>query len=781
MCYKMASLADETSYQIGWEKLEEELTCSSCGGLFLEPKTLSCSHTFCTKCINDNLAVVFTPVNFLSGYIDRLSKNFSCFTCKASFCEKELEQVPKNVSMEYLISIMKKRRTYMKAINEKDEDASDLTVTCTQCEEGTPATRWCLTCEDAEICEECYKSHCRLKIFKCHKVTELEEFIRSPSFILNSPPHCTVHKTQPLECHCKTCHTFICQDCINLDDCSKQFSKVHDYEAIDDVYEIKAQKIKEINANLQMVQQNVTKKLEHIDHTNQELNRMISQEIAWVQERFQEIHKLVDKCEKDLLCNLETVQSTGENLLHKQNTDLSQCDKQLTHYKQFTSSILLPFRLQELVMYGDWIPSKCLEGMDGDDGDEPVYKTEDMVISRGSLNFDDFTQKLLSLHQIFHCPHIPDCSVQLLSDSLVLVEVKVTLKDKYGLLVPNQMSHLDIQSQRSKSFFTELNWKDEGKGVYTLSYRPIVRELHSVSVTWKGIVLGETDMLIYDFIKLNRTNYFQSYNKRGLIKPLFLATLPDEHMIISDPGDNRIVVVTEGFRYNHVITNYNFPNFFPAGIAVGLDNCCLYVANSGENCIYRYDKFSGLGFHYKNISSSRFGGTGTKDGQFQCPHGLVMSKCGRLYICDRNNHRIQVYDTTNKQEHFCYTYGQEKDPFNHPTDIALNKEEDKLFITDTDNHKVQVFTPSPSSTMCYAYFIDFKHMQSPFGICCTNEGLIWVTSTDHVLVFKEDGTFDTACKFADEEPAGIIATSKGEIIIAFTKSRKVVCFNTSMP
>ena len=93
-----------------------------------------------------------------------------------------------------------------------------------------------------------------------------------------------------------------------------------------------------------------------------------------------------------------------------------------------------------------------------------------------------------------------------------------------------------------------------------------------------------------------------------------------------------------------------------------------------------------------------------------------MSKNGLLFICDRDNHRVQVYNTTNNQESFYYLCGQEEGHFNHPTDIALNKEEDKVFITNTGNHKVQVFTlPIPLSTMCHAYFIDFVHMQNPFG------------------------------------------------------------------
>ena len=682
--------------------------------------------------------------------------------------------------MERLVSILKKRRTYLKATNEKelekDEDASDFTVTCSQCEEGTPATKWCLTCEDAEICDECYKSHCRLKIYKSHKVFKLEELIESPGHVLNCRPLCKNHNTQPLELHCKECHMFVCHCCTAKDFYKCQLGKEHDLESINDVYEAKMQKVKEANVNIHAAQQRVVKKLEHIECISQELNRVISEEVSWVQERFQEIRMLVDKHEKDLLLDLETVHSTGENLLIKQRTDLSQHEKQLARYRRFASGMLLPFRFQEIFMYSDWIP-KYLE--DSDDDDEPVYKPEDMVISHGSFDLDNFTHKLLSLHQIVHNPHFPNCMVKLLSENLALVKVEVMLRDKYGLLVPNQESHLDVQSEKNKSFFTELDWKHEGKGIYTLSYCPSAKEPHGLSVTWKDTVVGGVD-LIYDFIELKEKYSFGWYNKRRLVEPLFLATSSDTQTIISDPGDHRLIVTYGSFYYSHVITNYNYPDFYPAGVAIGVNGNCVYVANSAQDCIYRYDKFGLLGSSFKNLSSSHFGVTGTKDGQFRCPQGLAMSKYGLLYICDRNNHRIQIYNTANNQESFYCACSQEEGHFNHPTDIALNKEEDKVFVTDTDNHKVQVFTlPSPFSTMCYAYSIDFIHMQKPFGICCTDEGLLWVTSNDRVFIFREDGTFSVGCKFDNKGPAGIIATGDGEVIIAFTKSRSVVHYTSN--
>ena len=47
-------------------------------------------------------------------------KTFSCFVCNAKFSEKDLDSIPNNVSMERLISVVKKRRTYLKGTNEKE-------------------------------------------------------------------------------------------------------------------------------------------------------------------------------------------------------------------------------------------------------------------------------------------------------------------------------------------------------------------------------------------------------------------------------------------------------------------------------------------------------------------------------------------------------------------------------------------------------------------------------------------------------------------------------------
>ena len=78
---------------------------------------------------------------------------------------------------------------------------------------------------------------------------------------------------------------------------------------------------------------------------------------------------------------------------------------------------------------------------------------------------------------------------------------------------------------------------------------------------------------------------------------------------------------------------------------------------------------------------SQFGSEGTAEGQFKIPTGLLFSQSQLLFVCNSENHRIQVF----LNEPFSYTFGKfGKLPsyFNSPNDLALNSDEDQLFVTD---------------------------------------------------------------------------------------------------
>src|SRR5262249_52253459 len=87
----------------------------------------------------------------------------------------------------------------------------------------------------------------------------------------------------------------------------------------------------------------------------------------------------------------------------------------------------------------------------------------------------------------------------------------------------------------------------------------------------------------------------------------------------------------------------------------------IFVAD-GEGGNNRIVKFSKDGTFVKS-----WGTKGTGPGQFQTPHCIAIDATGRVWVCDRNNNRIQVFDQDGK-------FLEEMKQFGTPVSIAFTKD-----------------------------------------------------------------------------------------------------------
>ncbi len=75
----------------------------------------------------------------------------------------------------------------------------------------------------------------------------------------------------------------------------------------------------------------------------------------------------------------------------------------------------------------------------------------------------------------------------------------------------------------------------------------------------------------------------------------------------------------------------------PTHIAIDPDSGEFFVSDGYGNArVHRYSA------SWNYLSS--FGAPGTDPGQFHLPHNIVIDRSGRLYVADRENHRVQVFD-----------------------------------------------------------------------------------------------------------------------------------------
>jgi DNA-binding beta-propeller fold protein YncE len=81
----------------------------------------------------------------------------------------------------------------------------------------------------------------------------------------------------------------------------------------------------------------------------------------------------------------------------------------------------------------------------------------------------------------------------------------------------------------------------------------------------------------------------------------------------------------------------NTPFNLPTHMAISTRSGDIYVGDGyGNNAIHR---FSADGKHIKT-----WGGHGIEPGSFQCPHNLCLDEDDNVYVCDRENNRVQVFD-----------------------------------------------------------------------------------------------------------------------------------------
>ena len=253
--------------------------------------------------------------------------------------------------------------------------------------------------------------------------------------------------------------------------------------------------------------------------------------------------------------------------------------------------------------------------------------------------------------------------------------------------------------------------------------------------------------------------------------PFLLANGPHGELIVGNnsPSVTHLVVFNEHLQFLQAIGSEGTENgMFQriCGIAIDM-NGFLYVTDCLLNCIQKF-KMDGRFI-------SKFGMKGIGNGQFNEPFGLTFSKCNLMFVCDRKNHRIQAF----QGECYFYKFGrysikQEPGTFNQPVDLTFNNNEDKLFISDWGNHRVQIFEPNGQflAKIENSFDIPFR-IQNPDGIFFTKDGHLLVSSTECILIFKEEGLFVSAIEGRHSDGTerfkdciGVIMMNNGKIVVS---------------
>lgn len=111
----------------------------------------------------------------------------------------------------------------------------------------------------------------------------------------------------------------------------------------------------------------------------------------------------------------------------------------------------------------------------------------------------------------------------------------------------------------------------------------------------------------------------------------------------------------------------------PSDVAVAPNGDIFVADGHDENSNHRIVKFSSDGKFIKT-----WGKRGSAPGEFDTPHGLAFDSRGRLFVADRNNNRIQIFDQEGK-------YLEEWKQFSRPSGIYIDKN-DAIYVADSESN-----------------------------------------------------------------------------------------------
>ena len=157
---------------------------------------------------------------------------------------------------------------------------------------------------------------------------------------------------------------------------------------------------------------------------------------------------------------------------------------------------------------------------------------------------------------------------------------------------------------------------------------------------------GAHPMIVFD----RQGNFLRSWGE-GLFKRAHGVHIgPDEHLYCTDDGDHTVRKCTlEG----KVVLTIGIPGE-PAPYVSGEPfNRCTHTALSPRGDIFVSDGYGNARVHKYSPDGKlllSWGEPGCDPGQFNNPHNICDDPDGWVYVADRENHRVQVFDANGKYQ-----------------------------------------------------------------------------------------------------------------------------------
>ena len=215
---------------------------------------------------------------------------------------------------------------------------------------------------------------------------------------------------------------------------------------------------------------------------------------------------------------------------------------------------------------------------------------------------------------------------------------------------------------------------------------------------------------------------------RGLTTPYSIVFTSHGKMIVSEKVDDRIAIFdTEEKRVDKFESHGDSSKqiLIPQGIAID-DDDNVYVSSQ-----FKLQKFTSSGEFIDCVEK-----------ELNDPYGITLHE-NQLYVCDCNNHRIQVFDLDLKFIRSIGSHGKGKGQFRKPYDVKFDKDHN-MYVAEYKSGRVQVLDKNGQFLRMFDKIEKLEDCQ-PSALHIIDK-FVYVSDWNggHIMVYETSGRFITS-------------------------------------
>jgi tripartite motif-containing protein 71 len=215
----------------------------------------------------------------------------------------------------------------------------------------------------------------------------------------------------------------------------------------------------------------------------------------------------------------------------------------------------------------------------------------------------------------------------------------------------------------------------------------------------------------------------------GLKAPIDVAVTTEEQIYVSQMEKSHLQIFD--FRARHLANLYGPEDapFKPGRMCLDAQGR-LYVVDRAEARILVYDAEGSFQF--------QFGAKGKGQGKFRLISGIAVDSAGRIYVADSKQQPVQVFDRDGNFLRAFGRRGSRLEEFSFPGGIHIDQN-DRIWIADTFRHQIKVFSTDGSFLFHFGRFgTQVGQLFFPIDITLDQYGKIYVLEkgANRLQVFK---------------------------------------------